>query len=170
MKDIVMFDGDKLDLGFNEIIYYKNLNIVKATSSEEKNRKIVSDSKVDIAYGFEDAAKKDSLNFRNSGLNQVLLKLAYQNKTAIGFDFGMLLNCRDNFERALLIGRIKQNVKFCRKYKVKMVIASFAKSRYEMRDAKDLLAFARVIGMNGREANEALNFEKKDFGIKVVNS
>lgn len=165
-----MFDGDKLDLGFDEIVHYKNLNIVKASSSEERNRKILSNLKIDIIYGFEEQEKKDSLHFRSSGLNQVILKLAQQNKIAIGFNFSTLLNCVDNFQRALLIGRIKQNVKFCRKYKVKMVVASFAKSRYEMRDAKDLLAFARVIGMNGKEANEALSFEKKDFGIKMVNS
>lgn len=168
MKDIIMFEGEKLDLGFDEIIYYKNLNIVKASSSEEKNRKILSDSRIDIVCGFEEIDKKDSLHFRSSGLNQVLLKLANRNQIVIGFNFNVLLNCKDTFETALLMGRMKQNVKFCRKYHVKMVVASFAKSKYEMRDVKDLLAFARVLGMNGGEANEALNFKRKDTGIKLV--
>lgn len=170
MKDIVMFDGSKFDLGFDEIIYYKNLNIVKATSSEEKNRKIMSDIKVDIVYDFENTARNDSLHFRNSGLNQILLKLAKKNQIAIGFNLGMLLECKNNFDRALILGRMKQNVRFCRKYIVRMVIASFARDKFGMRDAKDLLAFARVLGMNGKEANESLNFEKKDLGIKELKS
>ena len=163
-----MFEGDKFELGFGEIKYYRDLNIVKATSSEEKNRNIVSDKKIDVVCGFEEQDRKDSLHSRNSGLNQVILNLAHKNQVAIGFNFNTLLGCRDNFERALLMGRMKQNVRFCRKYKVKIVVASFAKNKYEMRDARDLLAFARALGMTGKEATEALNFEKKETGISLV--
>ena len=50
-----------------------------------------------------------------------------------------------------------QNVKLCRKYKVKMLINSFAKNEYELRSRDALKSFGLVIGMNSREVIEATN-------------
>ena len=61
-----------------------------------------------------------------------------------------------------------QNVRLCRKYKVRMVLASFAHDPWEMRSAYDLLAFGQVLGMTPKEATVALNFTKKRQAIKVT--
>ena len=160
--DIICFEGDKFDLGFSEILNCKNLKIEQG---DKDTRKLIENKKIDILLNSEKGFKGDSLHYRNSGLDQIVCKLAAKNKIAIGFSFSEFLSSNNRSE---LIGRIRQNVKLCRKYKVKMVVASFAKNKYEMRDAKDLLAFCRFIGMTGKEANDALNFKKKEEDIKLI--
>ena len=157
MKDIICFDDKDFHkkLGFSSVINCKELNIVFG-GDEKVNRKAVENRNVDILVNVEKSGNKDSLHFRNSGLNQVLCKLAYDNKVAIGFSFNEILRSRD---RGVLIGRVMQNIRLCRKYKVKMVFATFAKNKYEMRDARDLISFCRVLRMTGKEAKEALNFQ-----------
>ena len=40
-----------------------------------------------------------------------------------------------------------------------MIIASFAENIFEMRTPKDLIAFANVIGLNDKEAKQALSLK-----------
>ena len=160
MIDMVKFNGEMFNLG-SEIKYFKDLRIVEG-GSEEKNRKAVEDKSTDILLSPERNAQNDKLSSRNSGLNQVLCKLAHDNKVAIGFSFSELLNSK---ERSKVIGRWVQNIRLCRKYKVKMVLASFSNSKWEMRSPKDLFSLALTLGMTGKEANESLNFKKKELGI-----
>ena len=68
----------------------------------------------------------------------------------------------DEFEKAGIIGRMEQNVRICRKANVKMVVCSYASNVKEMRGAKDLQAFARIIGMTGKEAKNALNWKRRE--------
>ncbi len=68
----------------------------------------------------------------------------------------MVLNS-NSFERSKILRRMMQNVKLCRKYKVKMLINSFAKNEYELRSRDALKSFGLVIGMNSREVIEATN-------------
>lgn len=160
MIDIVKFQGEMFNLG-SEIKYFKDLRIVEG-GSEEKNRKAVEDKSTDILLSPERNAQNDKMASRNSGLNQVLCKLAHDNKIAIGFSFAELLNSK---ERSKVIGRWAQNIRLCRKYKVKIVLASFANNKWERRSPKDLFSLALTLGMTGKEANEALNFKKKELGI-----
>jgi ribonuclease P/MRP protein subunit RPP1 len=147
------------ELGFSKVLGKKNI-LVKEGDSEQNNRKIVSDKGNDVLMNPELKSIKDKIHYRNSGINQVLAKLAKKNDIAIGFGFSFLLNNK-GIARAKMLGRMKQNVRICRKYKVKMVVCSYAKNVKEMRGAKDLLAFARVLGMDGGEAKKALNWSKK---------
>src|SRR3989344_3036499 len=55
----------------------------------------------------------------------------------------------------VMFGRVKQNIKLCRKYKVKILFFTFAKSKYELKGLQDLLSLLRVLGMNGIEAKSA---------------
>ncbi|MDP4012986.1 MAG: RNase P subunit p30 family protein [Candidatus Nanoarchaeia archaeon] len=164
MIDIVRFQGEKFNLGFKEIIYFKDLKIVIG-GSENLNRKAVEDKSVDILMRPETESEKDKVHYRVSGLNQVLCKLANKNKVAIGFSFSDLLNSK---YKDKVIGRMMQNVRLCRKYNVKMVICSFAKEKFEMRAAKDLISFGLTIGMTGKEANDALSFKRKDKEIELI--
>src|SRR3989344_7408011 len=116
MIDMVKVNGEMFDLG-SEIKFFKDLRIVEG-GSEEKNRKAVEDKSTDILLSPERNAQNDKLSSRNSGLNQVLCKLAHDNKIAIGFSFSEILKSK---ERSVLIGRIMQNIKLCRKYKVRIV-------------------------------------------------
>ena len=124
----------------------KKAEKVVVQSSLEDDRWVLEKSKADIVFGFEESQRKDYMHHRGSGLNQVLCKIAAQKGKAIGFSFSSVLNA-DRITRARIIGRMQQNAKFCKKYKVKAILASFAKSPYGMRAPKDLDAFRRIIGL-----------------------
>lgn len=164
MLDITKFKGETFNLGYKEIKFFKDFKIVEG-GSEEKNRKAVEDKSTDILLSPERDAQSDKMTSRNSGLNQVLCKLAHNNKIAIGFSFAELLNSK---ERSKVIGRWTQNIRLCRKFKVKMVLASFSNNKWEMRSPRDLFSLALTLGMTGNEANEALNFKKKEADITLA--
>src|SRR3989344_9477282 len=104
------------------------------------NRKAVEDKSVDILMSPERGRNYDFMKARNSGLNQVLCKLAYNNNVAIGFDFNYLLNSNEK-ERINIIGRMKFNVKLCNKYKVNMFVCNSIKNKDEIRSESDLISF-----------------------------
>ncbi len=158
-------DAYAKELGFSKVYGKKNI-AVKEGSSEDKNRNFVSDKGNDVLMNPELKMLGDNVHYRTSGLNHVLANLAKKNDVAIGFGFSFVLNC-SGLERARMIGRMKQNVRICRKAKCKMVVCSYAKNVKEMRGAKDLLAFARILGMDGGEAKKALNWGRKARKVVV---
>ena len=109
----------------------------------------------DIVYGFEMQEIKEHTHYRQSGLNQVLCKLATEKKARIGLSFSAILQSFGQ-RRAQLIGRMTQNIIFCRKYKTPMKIASFATTPYEMRAPAELTAFFMQLGMDAGQAQAAL--------------
>ncbi|MEK6952336.1 MAG: RNase P subunit p30 family protein [Nanoarchaeota archaeon] len=157
MIDIIDFEYKGEMLGFTRFYTFKDFKI-EVGGDDNKNRKIVENKKVDIFLSPEKTRTKDFMHSRDSGLNQVLCKLARKNEITVGFNFNDILKSRN---RSLILGKMIQNVELCRKYNVKMVILSGAKNRYELRSAKDLVSFGRVIGMTPGEAKKALNFDRK---------
>jgi RNase P/RNase MRP subunit p30 len=109
--------------------------------------------------------RKDKLNQRDSGLNQVLCTLAKENNTAIGFSFSSVLN---STRRSEVIGRIVQNIILCRKYKVRMVIGTFAVCERDVRNLKDVQAFFKALGMTGKEVQMNFVSERLDFKKRYV--
>jgi len=175
MIDAVLMDRNKeledfgKRLGFSKILFnedIKSLNIVKA-KSDEFNRKALSTRKTDILLN-PHLNRQDKLE-RNSGLNNVLCKLANKNEVFIGFSLHYIKDEGD-------LGRIMQAIVLCRKYKVGIVFFTLAKNKYEMRGCQDLLAYLRVIGFGPGETNNALNniekvFEKKTYmkkGLRIL--
>lgn len=116
-------------------------------------RQFFENKKVDVIFGLEDNFRKDKLHYRSSGLNQVLCGLAKEKSISIGFDFNLVLESKN---REVILGRMKQNVNMCRKYKVQMFIGSFARKPYQLRYWSDLVSFGIVLGMNPKTAKEAV--------------
>ncbi len=119
------------------------------------NREVIESSAIDILLSPERGVKKDSFHHRNSGLNNVICRLAKRKKIAIGFSFNEVL-INKGAKRAEIIGRMMQNVRLCRKYQLRMVLGSFAKNKWQMRLKNDLISFGVVLGMHQKEAIEAL--------------
>ena len=163
MIDIVRCEVDEeiksqgKKLGFSKVITCGDLKLVEG-GSEDKNRNYVSNKQNDVLMNPELKSLKDKVHYRVSGLNQVLAKLAVNNDVAIGLGFSFVLNAT-GVERARILGRMRQNVKICQKIGTKMVVCSYANNLKEMRGSKDLLAFARLIGMSGDEAKKSLNWK-----------
>jgi len=169
--DLVLFENKNATFGFSKYIQVSPISGNSMPEIEKKmnktkqeliiingsllNRAVLENRKVDLLVGVERSSRDDMMHFRNSGLNQVLCKLAHKNDIAIAFNFNDLLKAR-GIERSVLLGRMAQNVRLCRKYKNKMIIASFAGNEYELKSANDLVSFGIVIGMAPKEAKESL--------------
>ena len=139
--------------------------IVKG-GSDKVNRAALENKKVDILLSPESGKRTDFIHCRNSGLNQVLCALARKNEIAIGFNFCDILNSK---ERDKLMGRMMQNIRLCRKFKVNMLFDCFTDNEWEKREKKDLFAFAQILGMSPGEAKKALDFKvKKNEGIRII--
>jgi len=165
MKDYVIAKNEKEfislaeKLGFSELIFIGNNDCsklkskIKLSSSKRifksdihKDRNSIESKKADLIYGFETLSRKDGFHFLNSGLNHVIVKLMKDKNVSYGLSFSQLIGV-SKYEQAVILGRIMQNIKLCKKYKVPIVVGSFANSPYLMRDSKDLLAFARTLGL-----------------------
>lgn len=108
---------------------------------------------IDMVFELEDIDKPDFVHHRNSGMNQVIAKILAEKDIIAGFSFNLLLRK----DTARMIGRMRQNVIFCRKYGIRMVFGSFARNRNEKRNMEDLKSFARTIGMNPGEIKSSMD-------------
>jgi len=134
-----------------------NFKVDNILISNKGTRKNFEDKQIKMFFDLEDLPGRDSLHQRSSGLNQILAKIAHDKGKVVGFNFSAILNASDE-KRALLLGRMRQNVKLCRKYKVKMFIGSFASDPYELRSKYELRAFGVMLGMNPKEIKDSFQF------------
>jgi len=144
-------------LGFKNVIFLKKSDVIGNSNINKKavvlggnsalNRKALANKNTIMLLDPE------PMDEDNTGMNHVLCKLARDNNIAIGISFSRILNEKN---RTILLNKIIRNIKLYRKYKVSVVLGSFANNIYEMRDAIDLVAFARFIGMDTKSAKNSL--------------
>ena len=142
LKDFVRKEFDcGVDVKFgilaksNEIQKAKNKADLVLYECDEDARHVIEKFKPDIVFNFENSSRKDFIHHRNSGMNHIIAKLMCDKKVKLGVSFANLLLSK---KRAVLIGRIKQNIKLCKKYKVDVIVSSFAKDVYGMRCEKEM--------------------------------
>lgn len=109
-------------------------------------RALVEKKGVSGIYDFEYVEPRDSLHYRRSGLNNIIC--AIMSKKNIFW----VVNIRAIIEtsgrcRAILLGRIRQNIALCRKYNVRVRAGSFAESPEHLRSPHDVEALLKVLGM-----------------------
>jgi len=108
-----------------------------------------------VIYGFEELGRKDYLHQRASGLNHIMCELAKKNNVSIGFSYSSLLN--NEIDSPVVIGRMAQNIKLCQKYKVKMIIGSFAENPFDLRAPHDLSNLFKIFGMDERNVKASFS-------------
>jgi ribonuclease P/MRP protein subunit RPP1 len=128
----------------------KNEIIIVKAQDEEFNRKILEINDVNILLSPEIHLRKDKLKQRDSGLNEVLCKLASKNNIAIGIDLSELTN-KSKKEKAVILSRLKQNISLCKKAKAKIKILNI--KEYNKREIASLLL---VLGMHNKDIKETL--------------
>ena len=131
------------------------LNGALIVESSGYDRQMFESKRVNIIFNLENQ-KRDSMHYRNSGLNQVLCKLANKNNIKIGVALSNLFRA-DDMLLSQLLGRVMQNIVLCRKYKVDIVLASFAHAPYEMRAPRDIISLGICLGMHQSDAKRAVN-------------
>jgi RNase P/RNase MRP subunit p30 len=120
----------------------KKQTVVYQPPTAEMARFAVEKTNVHIIVGVEKIHPKDSVHHVRSGLDQVICKFAAASGKIVAFSFTDVLHVKD---QGKVISRMKSNVAMCRKYKVKTLISSFARSSSEMRSSRDLTAFFRML-------------------------
>lgn len=137
MENYILIKSSNIDEARKEIDkqFKKGIKIAVLGRDDEFNRKILENKKVSLLLSPESGIKKDKLKQIDSGLNQVLCKIAKENNISIGIDIKDLLSKNDE-ERIMRIARLLQNINLCKKYNVKIVLVN---SSIDKHDAFSLL-------------------------------
>lgn len=124
--------------------------IVKAQDNKF-NRKMLEYGRFDTLLSPESGsqAQKDRLKQMDSGLNEVLAKIASKNCISIGIDIKSISGL-DKKDKAKRLARIRQNIQICRKAKTKLKAINY-------KDKKDAFALLTTLGASSQQAKEALS-------------
>jgi len=111
------------------------------SGDDETNRKVLEKEKIQVLL-LPQSEKKDFHKQRNSGLNQVLTRLAKKKEISMGIDFDEIIKSEGK-ERAKILARVMQNIGLCKKAKLKM---EFICTEHKI-NKNDLISFGLTLGM-----------------------
>lgn len=118
--------------------------------NEKINRAALEDSRVDIlAHPCGEKGEGE--------LNHVLVRYAAENGVAIDFNLNAIIQSSRRSERARILSKMRENLKLVRKYKAPMILTSNARSIYDLRAPREMIALASLFGMRKEEAVHALS-------------
>ncbi|MDO8528415.1 MAG: RNase P subunit p30 family protein [Nanoarchaeota archaeon] len=137
----IVIEGRNFEKARKEIKQNQDKTIIFSNEDEELNRKILEKECVNILL-LNQSNKKDRLKQRDSGFNHVLAKMAKAKNVTIGINLDEIIHS-DKKNKAKILGRIRQNIKLCKKAKLKMMFFS----EKENRNSLDLNALGLVLGM-----------------------
>lgn len=150
VKPIIIEEKDlgkvrkEIDKAYNE----KKFVIIRGNKIEF-NRKILEDKKTN-ALIIVHINQEDKLKQRDSGLNQVLCKIAKDKDKLILFDLRELIDTHGK-EKAKILGRWAQNVMLLKKYNVKTGIINEVG-----RDKQDIFSLFLTLGSDTKFAKEII--------------
>lgn len=128
-----LYDKDKLELPyFWSFSSYEDINLVDAY----KNARV----KPFAVFSLESNKKSDFLRFRNSNMNDVTAKFFAEKKVFYGLDLSLIWNAQN---KNVVLGRVFQNLRLCKQFKVPVVVASL--SRFDDVKTKNPRNVARAL-------------------------
>ena len=146
-----------------KIINNKNLNLIRSEIKKEKelqrkivvqaqdekfNRKILENKEVDVLFSLEFNNLNDRLKQRNSGLNEVLCKIAKKNNISIGIDLEKIKNLQKK-DKAIILSRIAQNISLCKRIGTKILIIN--KEKFSK---QEIFSFFLSLGCSTKKTKE----------------
>lgn len=93
---------------------------VVEAGDDDFNRKIFEMKDVGIVVGLE-FNRRDKLKQKNSGMNEVIAKLAEENNILIGIDIDKIKKL-DLLEKGKVLARIKQNISLCKRTGARIIL------------------------------------------------
>jgi len=118
----------------------KNKKIIFSSNNDDLNRQVLEKLPINILL-LSQANRKDYQKQRNSGLNQVMAKIAKKNNIAIGINLDEIIKPNKKL-KAEILSRIRQNIKLCNKSKLKMTFISKIQKKFH-----DLKSLGLSLGM-----------------------
>ncbi|MGB9938124.1 MAG: ribonuclease P protein component 3 [Methanobacterium sp.] len=149
-KGIEIFAKNPDDLRKQINKFRDNLDVIIVNGGNLKiNRAACEDPRIDIlAHPYK--------NRRDSGINHVLAKKAFENEVAIEISINPLIRTRLSL-RAKLISQFRHIIKLKRKFGFQTLISSNANSIYDLRTPEDIIAISNCFGMTEEEAAVSLS-------------
>ncbi len=115
--------------------------IIFYSDDDELNRKILEKEKIDILL-LNQKGRRDFQKQRNSGFNHIMAKLAKKNDVVIGINLDEIIKSSEK-EKAVILARIRQNVRICSKNRLKMKFIY----KNQKRNIFDLKSLGLILGM-----------------------
>jgi RNase P/RNase MRP subunit p30 len=112
------------------------------------NRKILENKDIDILLAPESHNRKDYMKQRDSGLNEVLCKLATKNNITIAIDLNNLKK-QEKKQKAIILARIKQNIQLCKRTKTKIILLPNPSKQ-------EAISFMQTLGSSTNQAKQAI--------------
>ncbi len=141
--EYIVIQEKTFDKVLKEIEKNKDKKIIFCSDDDELNRKILEKEKINILL-LNQKNRKDFQKQRNSGLNQVMTRIAKKQNTIIGINLDDIIESPPK-EKSNIIARIKQNIKLCNKAKLNMKFLAQKKSNE--RNIYDLKSIGLILGM-----------------------
>jgi hypothetical protein len=134
---------DNLNFKNDELVFFSPKN-------EDDAKKAI---KLMLPYGIINAElihAKDSVHFIRSGIDDTMAKEMAQKRIAIVFNLNLLISSKP-IQRAMVIRRMRENMKKAVKFDVPVLFASCAKSNYELFNGQQIKDWAKYLGIDSFE-------------------
>lgn len=122
---------------------------------EAINRAACEDGRADVLTHPHEGGK-------TSGINHIIAKLAADKQVAIEFCLYPIIHIRGG-TRVRALSSYRANFALVRKYGAPYVITSGAASHYDLRDARSMIAMARLFGLNEAEAIKGISYYPEEI-------
>lgn len=142
----------------NDIVFFK-----------PKNEKDLSDAvKRMLPFGIIDSElihKKESLHYSRSGIDDTTGKMMGKKKIAIVFNLSLLLK-NTGIKRAMIIRRMRENMRRAIKYNIPVVFASLAKNKYECFNGMQIKTIAKYLNIDSFKRVKESFYKIKEMSKK----
>ncbi|MBI4018367.1 MAG: hypothetical protein HY368_02055 [Candidatus Aenigmarchaeota archaeon] len=98
----------------------------------------------------------------DSGLDHIVVKAAADNQVAVEINFREVLDSYKR-QRVHILSGMRKNIKLCEKYGAKIVTASGAISKWNMRPGRDLAAITHLLGLELGKAIDTVSTVPEDI-------
>ncbi len=128
-----------------EIKQYKDSNniLIATGGDEELNLSAAESEGLDILL-------------QPAKFNHIIAKAASDNSITLGFNTGSLIKMRTE-ARVKELRAMKTNLKYARKYGIKMILTCDVYSLYDLRSPREIAALSGLFGMTPKEAVDAMS-------------
>ncbi len=183
---VIDHDANEKILLHDDISIYRGVEIqAKPSRIREEVRKYRDSDHILIVNGGEEdinraAVETEGLDMLLHPLefNNVLAKAARDNSVSIGFNLGLLIRLQ-GLARVRELRTMRMNLKHARKYELQVILTSDARSIYDLRAPREMVAISSLFGMMEKEAVDAMSAtplnilrrKNQDFiqeGIEIV--
>ncbi len=123
----------------------KAVDYVVGTARDLKTiRALVEKGRIDFLVNIESSGGREHTHYRRSNFNQVIARICKEKNVTYLVDFSRIKSL-EGIKRAVLLGRIMQNNKICKKEKVSVEVKSFAGKLDELVNSDCLSALHKIL-------------------------